>query len=130
MSRGCVDFHWLAAGSVAPIVVDALTDAGVDLGSAEPGPVPAQFLSDTEDAGFEPFLLIAGVAAVAHLARAVSRILRDLRQGGVVIDTRGQALTIRDGVRGVSAGTVVVNDAGSQMLSVPEEELLRQMLKP
>jgi hypothetical protein len=126
--RGAVDFHWLTAESVAPTVVAALTHAGVDLGSAKPGPVPAQLLSDTEDAGFEPLLLIAGAAVIASLARAVSRIVRDHRQGGVVIDTRGPALTIRGGVFGVDAGTVVVvNDGGSQVFSAPEEKLLQQI---
>jgi hypothetical protein len=127
---GAVEFHWLTTESVAPAVVAALTDAGVDLGSAKPGPVPAELLSDTDDAAFEPLLLIAGAAAIAFLAQAVSRIVRDHRQGGVVIDTRGPALTIRGGVRGVDAGTViVVDDGGSQMLNAPEEKLLHQILK-
>ncbi|MGR0220089.1 hypothetical protein [Agromyces sp. ZXT2-6] len=124
-----IPFQWLVAESVAPEVVDALTSAGVALDDAEPRPAPADLASDTDDAGFEPLLLIAGAAAIAYLARAISGIVRDHRHGGVVIDRRGPKLTVRERVRGVNAGTVVVvGDDGAQVFAAPDDRTLSTIL--
>ena len=131
MNPTTVEFQWLASESAAPDVVSALMEAGAEPGSAASGPVPAHLLPDTDDAQFEPLLLIAGAVAIAHLARAISRIVRDHRVGGVVLDTRNHNLVIRDHVRGLDVGTVlVIKDDGTQLLAAPEEKAVFQTLSP
>jgi hypothetical protein len=129
MNPTTVEFQWLASESAAPDVVSALTEAGAEPGSASSGPVPPHLLPDTDDAQFEPLLLIAGAVAIAHLARAISRIVRDHREGGVVLDVRHNGLLIRERVRGIDAGTVLlIKDDGTERLVAPEEKALLQTL--
>lgn len=122
-------FEWLATESLAPTFVEELEASGIEVDRGALKPVPADRLPDTDDPGFEPLLLIAGAASIAYLAKTISRIVRNHRHGGVVIDTRTAALTITDGVRGVDAGTiVVVAPEGSQVFQAPDEAGLLQAL--
>jgi hypothetical protein len=125
-----IQFRWLATESLGPSVVEQLKASGISISLDDLQPAGPEDLVDTDDAGFEPLLLIAGAAALAHLATAVSRIVRDHRQGGVVLDTRHSALTVRGGVRGLDSGTlVVVGDEGTQKLSRPDENAVLDVLR-
>ena len=124
-----VPFKWLSSESLALDVVEELRSSGVDVDPATFGPPGPEDLPDDDDAAFEPLLLIAGAAAIAHLAKTLSRIVRDHRHGGVVVDARTEPLTIREGVRGVDSGTiVVVNTEGPQVFNRPEENALRDAI--
>ena len=126
-----VRFDWLVAESVSASLVRELREAEITVDSDSVKPMDADRLLDTDDAEFEPFVIISGAVAIAYLCRAVSRIVRDHRHGGVVIDARGgKVLTIRERVRGVDSGTVVVvNDDGAQVLKAPNEDILREILR-
>ncbi|MHA7191939.1 hypothetical protein ACX80N_16765 [Arthrobacter sp. MDT2-16] len=130
MDEDVIPFRWLTAESLVPYTSRALIEAGAELQSDSPEPMPDEIDSNEDDAGFEPMILIAGAAAVALLARTVARIIQDHRHGGVVIDLRDGDLTVRERVRGVDAGTVVVVDAsGAQMISSPDEGAVLKLLK-
>jgi hypothetical protein len=124
-------FEWVVTEALAASSVEQLLASGIDISEAAPQPVEADRLPDAEDAGFEPLLVITGTAAIVYLANAVSRIVRNHRQGGVVIDARKASLEIREGVRGVDSGTVVVlSNEGSQVFKAPDEAGLLRALAP
>jgi hypothetical protein len=125
-----VSFEWMVTESVSGASVQALAASEIDVQPSDVRPVPAHLLPDLEDAGFEPLMMIAAAAAIAYVAKAASRIARNHRQGGVVVDARGTTLKIREGVRGIDAGTlVVVSGDGTQVFKAEDEAGLLQALK-
>lgn len=127
-SQSEIRFKWLVHESCSADIQGELQGAGIELDDP-PRPADPSELGDTDDPGFEPILVIAGAAALSLLARTVSRIVRDHRQGGVVIDVRHKELQIRQDVRGIDAGSVVVvrKDA-SRVFHSPDELDLSRIL--
>src|SRR5688572_25187706 len=121
-----VEFEWRTYESRMAGVLDALHESGIEV---DGGSVQTSPTDDPEgDAGFEPLMLVAGATAIALVARTVSRVVRDHRQGGVVIDTSDGRVSIREAVRGVNAGTVVVVGMGEpRILSAPDELTLGKL---
>jgi len=125
-----VRFEWLVRESMSASLVRELREAEIALDSDSVKPMDADHRLDIDDAEFEPLVIVAAAVAVTYLCRAISRIVRDHRHGGIVIDARnGKDLTIREEVRGVDSGTVVVvSDDGARVLKAPDENILRELL--
>jgi hypothetical protein len=122
-------FQWVVTESLAKSSVQQLLASGIDISADVPRSGQPNHFSDTEDAGFEPLTVIAGTAGIVYLARAVSRIVRDHRQGGIVIDARKDCLEIREGVRGVDSGTIVVlSQDGPKVFNAHDESGLLKAL--
>lgn len=122
-------FTWAVPESMASWLREELSQGGADLDPGDGSGAPSG-LEDLEDAGFEPLLVFAGAASLSLLANTLSRIVRDHRQGGVVIDGRGEDLRIRQGVRGIDAGSVVVVGSDrSERFDSPDDAALRSILE-
>lgn len=67
------------------------------------------------DARGGPLVVFAGIVLLVYLAEAVLALRRDIVTGGVVIDTRGRHIEIRNDPRLESKWLVVVGPRGSQV---------------
>jgi hypothetical protein len=130
MTVSNVPFEWIVTESAAEELYALLARSEASLDTPGPVTVPEDSASEFEDASFEPLLLIAGSIAIAHLVRTVSQVVRNHKQGGVVIDSRGPKLSVREGVRGINAGTVVViNEDGPRTLTTPDPADIKEALQ-
>lgn len=120
MAVDLVEFQWTMRASELESIRQALR-TGKTPARQVSGPFD-QGLDDLDDyahAAFEPVLLVSGTVAVDYLVERIQDYIRSAGQNGLIIDTRGINLAIRDDYAVEHGMVLLVSPHGTQRLSSP-----------
>lgn len=103
-----VSFEWAVSESELDAQRQALLDAGAELADETYPFKPPDYLAEEYlHAAFEPMLVLVGALAIGFLADRVVRVIKDIKKGGLIIDSRGEKLAIFEN-SALDRGTVLV----------------------
>jgi hypothetical protein len=125
-----LSFRWALPVSEVGAQRDALQASGAEL-ELETQPYVRED-ADEEDfahAAFEPLTLLLGVAAARALAAAVFSFVRDARRSGVIVDVRGDVVTVTPEPSLDRGAIVAVTADGVQVLDASRPDSLVSVLK-
>ena len=92
-----------------------------------------EVISEEDAKGLPLVSIFIGVALLVHLVDAVLALQREIRYGGILIDTRGTEIDIRNDKRLDAGLIVIVSDAGVRLYErselVDPDDLVRALKK-
>jgi hypothetical protein len=119
-SDGRLRIAWILPASRVRAEVAAIPDGEGVVESEQPFKPSAKELGQYAHAAFEPLTVLVCSFALAFLAERLSRFVRSLRHGGLIVDLRTDPVTVRE-ERALDQGTVyVVSETGLQEISKPK----------
>jgi hypothetical protein len=119
---GDIAVRWIVPESQEQELVTAIEVNGGRVESVDGGYQPdGDAAMDYQAAGFEPLTMIMAVAPVVYAVSALAKLWRNRAvQGGVLVDTRGDAVDVRVVPTMQSGRLVVVDDSGTQVIDADD----------
>ncbi len=114
--RDAVPFEWAMRRSSIEPMRASLAEAGAALEEEPARFVPPEGLEEEyTHPAFEPILVIAGAMSIGFLADRIVRAVKDMKRGGLIIDARGESLSIIES-QSLDRGSVLVFTADGERL--------------
>ncbi len=116
-----VEFSWLVRKGEEGEIRATLSEKEANLEQeTRPFTPPDDQKAEYVDAAFEPLVVLVGAVALGYLAQVTMKLIKDAKHGGLIIDTRGEVLEIREHPA-LDQGTVLTvgKDGNNKLLLEP-----------